>query len=240
MTADPHGPLLRARHAGHPVASRGRSINVLNALVVWRTVPVRGTRPLSGLSVKMCGDPCRSVFAPLPVDLHLHICHGNRHGHGNRWELLHHRNGSLRAQAGLSVPHLAAIGPVREDHSTSPSRATRSSHFFSYGRSFGSRSRRVGAFATCGNTAMVIASLCTSIPRSMIERAASGTAGASDDMGWSPCATDRLVAGGSGNSVSTREELIHATIGGQPSHNFYTASTLRCPTSFPSRSIASS
>src|SRR5674476_78384 len=30
-----------------------------------------------------------------------------------------------------------------------------------------------------------------------------------------------IVAGGSGDSVSTREELPHAKSGGQPSHNFY-------------------
>jgi hypothetical protein len=29
-----------------------------------------------------------------------------------------------------------------------------------------------------------------------------------------------IVAGGSGDSVSTREELTHANTGGQPSHNF--------------------
>ena len=53
-------------------------------------------------------------------------------------------------------------------------------------------------------------------PHTAVERAHA----ASDDMGWSPCATVRVVAGGSGNSVPTREELIHAKIGDQPSHNF--------------------
>jgi len=35
----------------------------------------------------------------------------------------------------------------------------------------------------------------------------------------------RIVAGGSGDSVLTREESTHAKSGGQPSHNFY--ATLR-------------
>ena len=56
--------------------------------------------------------------------------------------------------------------------------------------SFGSRSRRVGAFASGDRAAIVIESSCTSMPRWMIERAALGTAAARDDMGWSPCATD--------------------------------------------------
>ena len=30
-----------------------------------------------------------------------------------------------------------------------------------------------------------------------------------------------IVAGGSGDSVFTREDLTHAKSGGQPSHNFY-------------------
>jgi hypothetical protein len=42
-----------------------------------------------------------------------------------------------------------------------------------------------------------------------------------DDMGWSPHnATGGIVAGGSGDSVSTREELTHAKAGDQPSHIF--------------------
>ena len=41
------------------------------------------------------------------------------------------------------------------------------------------------------------------------------------DMGWSPRKGDSTnVAGGSGNSDSTREELTHAKVGGQPSHVF--------------------
>ena len=41
------------------------------------------------------------------------------------------------------------------------------------------------------------------------------------DMGWSPRKGDSTnVAGGSGNSDATREELTHAKVGGQPSHIF--------------------
>ena len=41
------------------------------------------------------------------------------------------------------------------------------------------------------------------------------------DMGWSPGKGDSTsVAGGSGNSDSSREELIHVKAGGQPSHIF--------------------
>jgi len=42
-----------------------------------------------------------------------------------------------------------------------------------------------------------------------------------DDLGWSPRRGDSTsVAGGSGISVSQREELTHARVGGQPSHIF--------------------
>ena len=79
-----------------------------------------------------------------------------------------------------------------------------------------------------GRAAIVIDSLRTSMPRSMIDRAVgidarTGNAAApdTDDMGWSPQhATCEIVVGGSGDSVSTREELTHAKAGRQPSHTF--------------------
>ena len=41
------------------------------------------------------------------------------------------------------------------------------------------------------------------------------------DMGWSPRKGDSSnVAGGSGYSEATREELAHAKVGGQPIHIF--------------------
>jgi hypothetical protein len=52
-------------------------------------------------------------------------------------------------------------------------------------------------------------------------RTGTAVTAATDDMGWSPQnATCGIVAGGSGDSGSTREELTHAKVGGQPSHTF--------------------
>jgi len=68
----------------------------------------------------------------------------------------------------------------------------------------------LGGHPPAGSTATVIDSLCTSRPRYIME-----------DMGWSPRKGDSTsVAGGSGNSDSSREELTHAKVGGQPSHIF--------------------
>ena len=89
----------------------------------------------------------------------------------------------------------------------------RSQNRRSFAKSLGRRSTRVGATAPSGNTAIVTESLWTSRPKYMVPP--------TDDMDWSPQEGDSVtVAGGSGNSDSSREELTHAKVGDQPSHIF--------------------
>ena len=49
-----------------------------------------------------------------------------------------------------------------------------------------------------------------------------------------------IVAGGSGDSLSTREDLTHAKSGGQPSHNFYAAAHISRYLMIPGRSLTAS